>query len=217
MENLIEAVVSLQERLQRAGIPSVVVGGLALSVWGEPRATRDVDVRVLLGRDEAHRLLSALADEYALLADEPLETLRKMGFLFVQDRTGVRLDLLLADTDFDRKVVERARPVEIAPGKVILVCSAEDLLIYKWISTHPRDDENAASIVHRQGDALDDAYIQHWLEQLERALDDSTGLSPALLWVLAPSSRATAHSCPTGGLHGPLAASAIRTHQYKLD
>lgn len=174
MENLIEALWVLQERLRREGIASAVVGGIALSVWGEPRATRDVDLRVLLGRKEAHRLLAVLANDYVLLAEDPLATLRKMGFLFVQDQSGVRLDLLLADTAFDREVVRRARPVEMAPGKVIQVCSPEDLLIYKLISTRPRDHEDAASIVYRQGGALDDEYIERWLRAFELALDDST-------------------------------------------
>lgn len=174
MENLIEALWVLQERLRQEGIASAVVGGIALSVWGEPRATRDVDLRVLLSRDEAARLIAVLSDDYVLLAEDPLATLRKMGFLFVQDQTGVRLDLLLADTEFDREVIRRARPVVIGPEKVIYVCSAEDLLIYKLISTRPRDHEDAASIVYRQGDALDDAYVEHWLRQFELALDDST-------------------------------------------
>lgn len=177
MENLLEAVASLQERLQRAGIPSAVIGGLALSIWGEPRATRDVDVRVLLGREEAARLVMLLADTYVPLADDPLETLQKMGFLFVQDPAGVRLDLLLADTEFDREVVRRARPIEVASDRVVYVCSAEDLLIYKLISTRPRDYEDAVSIIHRQGDSLDDQYVEHWLRQFERALDDSTLLA----------------------------------------
>lgn len=174
MENLIESLWILQERLRREGILSAAVGGIALSVWGEPRATRDVDVRILLGREDAIRLLHALTDEYVFLADDPPETLRKRGFLFIQDQAGVRLDLLLADTTFDQEAVRRARPVEIGPGKVIYVCSPEDLLIYKLISTRPRDHEDAASIVHRQGDALDDEYIEHWLRQFEQALDDST-------------------------------------------
>lgn len=177
MENLLEAVVVLQERLRRQGISSAVVGGIALSIWGEPRATRDVDVRVLLGRKDAARLLAVLADDYTFLADEPLEMLRKMGFLFIQDRTGLRLDLLLADTDFDREAVQRARPVEIAPGKVMYVCSAEDLLIYKLISTRSRDYEDAVSIARRQGDALDDEYVECWLRQFEQALNDSTLLA----------------------------------------
>ncbi len=171
---MIESLWALQERLRREGIPSAAVGGIALSVWGEPRATRDVDVRVLLGREEASRLLPVLADEYLLLADDPLGTLKKLGFLFVQDRRGVRLDLLLADTEFDREVIRRAQPVEIEAGKVIYLCSAEDLLIYKLISTRPRDHEDAAGIVHRQGDTLNDEYVEGWLRQFEQALDDST-------------------------------------------
>lgn len=50
----------------------------------------------------------------------------------------------------------------------------EDLIIYKLVSTRPRDHEDAAGVVRRQGDALDDRYILQWLELLERALDDST-------------------------------------------
>ncbi len=57
MENLFESLVSLQERLHRSGISSAVIGGVAVGVWGEPRVTRDVDVKVLLGRDDAPRLL----------------------------------------------------------------------------------------------------------------------------------------------------------------
>jgi hypothetical protein len=37
-----------------------------------------------------------------------------------------------------------------------------------------RDHEDAAGVVRRQGDALDDAYVLDWLRQFEQALDDST-------------------------------------------
>jgi len=36
------------------------------------------------------------------------------------------------------------------------------------------DHEDAASVVRRQGDKLDDSYVLHWLGQFEHALDDST-------------------------------------------
>ncbi len=177
MERLFESIVALQERLRKAGIPSAVIGGLALSVWGEPRVTRDVDVKVLLRRDEASRLLEAIAADYVPLSDEPLQTLARLGFLFVKDRWGTRIDLLLSDTEFDAEAIRRARPVELAPGTTVYVCTAEDLLIYKLISTRPRDYEDAVSIIRRQGDALDDAYVMDWLHRFEQALDDSTLVS----------------------------------------
>ncbi len=171
---LLESLAHLQKRLREAGIPSAAVGGIALSVWGEPRATRDVDVRVLLRRKEAARLLEVLGTEYVALSDDPLQTLIHFGFLFVEDRWGTRLDLLLSDTDFDAEGVQRARSVELMPGLSVDVCSAEDLLIYKLISTRSRDHEDAVSIIRRQGDTLDDAYVLNWLRQFEQALDDST-------------------------------------------
>lgn len=62
----------------------------------------------------------------------------------------------------------------LGPGLVARVCSAEDLIVYKLISTRLRDYEDAASVIRRQGDALDDAYVLDWLHQFEQALDDST-------------------------------------------
>ncbi|MFQ6101787.1 MAG: hypothetical protein ACE5OS_11225 [Anaerolineae bacterium] len=41
MENLFESLVALQDRLRQAGIPSAVIGGVAVGVWGEPRVTRE--------------------------------------------------------------------------------------------------------------------------------------------------------------------------------
>jgi len=64
VENLFESLVALQDRLRRAGVSSAVIGGMAVGVWGEPRVTRDVDVKILLGRDDAPRLLEVIAPDY---------------------------------------------------------------------------------------------------------------------------------------------------------
>ena len=61
-------------------------------------------------------------------------------------------------------------------------CSPEDLIIYKMISTRARDYEDAMSVVHRQGDVLDDRYVIKWLRQFELALDDSTLVTQYQQW-----------------------------------
>lgn len=174
MESLFESTVALQDRLRRAGILSAVIGGVAVGMWGEPRVTRDVDVKVLLERDDAPRLLKVLAPDYESLIDDPLRSLSHTGILFVQDDLGTRLDLLLSETTFDAEAIRRAKPMELELGLVAHICSAEDLIIYKLVSTRQRDYEDAVSIVRRQGDALDDAYVVRWLRQFEQALADST-------------------------------------------
>jgi len=58
---------------------SIVIGGLAVSVWGEPRFTKDADLKVLLQREDAGRLLAALPPEYRLLSSEREKLLQQLG------------------------------------------------------------------------------------------------------------------------------------------
>ncbi len=41
MESLVRSIRRLQQRLLEADIPSIVIGGVAVALWGEPRLTRD--------------------------------------------------------------------------------------------------------------------------------------------------------------------------------
>src|SRR5205814_2028788 len=82
VEHLVESVAALQRRLEQAGVPSIVIGGLAVSAWGEPRVTRDADLKVLLNRESGQQLLNVLGSEYVSLIAEPLQALRGSGMLF---------------------------------------------------------------------------------------------------------------------------------------
>jgi hypothetical protein len=164
----------LQQRLREAGIASAVIGGIAVGVWARPRTTLDVDLKILLDRDSADRLLRILQPDYAPLQSDPRQALRRNGVLFVKDADGIRIDLQLADVSFDETAIGRARSIELEPGFAAQVCTAEDLLIYKLISTRPQDHVDVENIIRRQGDRLDDRYVLKWLRQFELALDDST-------------------------------------------
>ncbi len=173
MENLLQSILALQQRLSEEEILSIVIGGLAVATWGEPRLTRDVDLKVLLSRQDADRLLDILSTEYVPLTSQPKKMLRGQGLIFVQDTAGTRLDIMLADTPYDILAIERGRDVEVQPGIAVRVCSPEDLIIYKIISTRLRDHEDIRGVVRRQGNALDDDYVLGWLDQFEEALADS--------------------------------------------
>ncbi|GMU55252.1 MAG: hypothetical protein AMXMBFR33_43980 [Candidatus Xenobia bacterium] len=171
MEQVWSALLEAQSRLEGAGIQSAVIGGIAVAVWGLPRATQDVDLKVLLTRAQADRLLGTLFPQGC-----PAETrtfLQRNGILFVQQDGGVRVDYLLSDTSFDRSAIERRVEALVAPEVRAQVCTAEDLIVYKLLSTRPRDYEDAVGIVARQRNRLDVEYVRSWLGQFEQALDDS--------------------------------------------
>lgn len=173
MQNLVRSVVDFQHRLEQAGIPSAVIGGLAVSAWGEPRLTRRADLKVLARRDERSRILQLLEDFTPLHAD-PDEALRRHGVAFFHDPAGTRIDVMLGETSFDETAIGRARLIELQPGLAGRVCSAEDLIVYKSVSLRAQDRLDVEGIIRRQGDRLDDGYVEDWLRQFEQALDDST-------------------------------------------
>ncbi len=55
MDDLFRSIQALQKRLGAAGIPSIVIGGVAVAAWGDPRVTRDVDLKVLLAEYKSLR------------------------------------------------------------------------------------------------------------------------------------------------------------------
>lgn len=167
MDAVLAALTRAQLRLESAGIASAVIGGLAVSVWGNPRLTQDVDFKVLLARDEARLLLEVF---FPMGAPAEVEAfLQRNGILFVKSD-----DCLLSDTEFDRAAVQRRVKVDVAAGVSAYVCTAEDLIIYKLISTRGRDLDDARSVIGKQRGSLDRDYILGWLRQFEAALDDST-------------------------------------------
>jgi hypothetical protein len=80
----------------------------------------------------------------------------------------------LAEMGFDQHAITRKQKVEVQPGLIISVCSPEDLIIYKLISTRVQDQEDVRGIVQHQHRTLDHQYVEEWLSQFEQALDDST-------------------------------------------
>lgn len=174
MQNLFQSILILQKILSEAGIDSIVIGGIAVAIWGEPRLTRDADLKISLQCQDAERLISVISPDYKFLLPDPTLSIQKQAMLFIQDKFGTRLDLLLADTPYDLMAIKRGKAVEVTPGVTILLCSPEDLVIYKLVSTRQRDHEDAKSVIRRQENKLADKYIISWLKQFEQALDDST-------------------------------------------
>jgi len=174
VDTLVESVRQIQNRLETAGIPSVLIGGLAAAVWGTPRGTQDVDLKIMLKRDEARRLMDILGNDFVPFQIDPLAALRGSGIVFVRDQLETRIDLALADTAFDESAIIRGRMVDLMPEMPVRVCSPEDLIVYKLLAPRGRDYDDIVGIIQRQQDALDDAYVIRWLKEFESALDDST-------------------------------------------
>jgi hypothetical protein len=159
------------ELLRRNAIPYALVGGMAASLRGQPRATADVDL--IIGADLAVTLaLAATLDSTAfrpLFSDIASVIERSFILPLRHRRTNVRIDLALGLSGFEQQAISRAKPIDIG-GYSILVVTAEDLLIMKVLAGRPQDEQDARSIVTAQGKNLDWGYCQTVAKDLGDAL-----------------------------------------------
>ena len=166
--------VKIAEILSKLNIPYAVTGGYAVSVWGRPRSTFDVDVIVQLLEPEAKRLAEALKkisemsyvdEEMVLRAVE-----RKGEFNFVHIESGIKVDFwVIKKNDFSQGQLRRRLPKKIL-GKMVYFISPEDLILNKLLwykqSESSRQLEDVESILKISGSKLDKKYLARWTEKL---------------------------------------------------
>lgn len=74
MTRLLEALLRVTADLEDLGVRWALVGGLAVSVWVEPRTTRDIDLAIAVENDrQAERLIRNLKARGYILLPEHFE------------------------------------------------------------------------------------------------------------------------------------------------
>ena len=62
--------------LEREAVPYMIIGGIANLIWGEPRATLDVDVTVLVPPGAVEDFIASVAREFTILVSDPEQFVR---------------------------------------------------------------------------------------------------------------------------------------------
>ncbi len=119
--------------LTELGVPFALVGGLAVSAWGEPRYTRDVDLAVAAETDEqAERLVHGLSarryEIVTIIEQARTKRLATARLRRAEDRS-VFIDLLFASSGIEPELAAAAVRIEGLP-----VGSVGHLLALKVLS-----------------------------------------------------------------------------------
>ncbi len=173
LESLFKQAAELQALLRELRIPHAFIGGIANSILGEPRATLDADVLILVDDQDIEDLIRRLKTRSLPLMPKAASFARRSRVIPCAFPSGLRADLVLADIDFENALIKRARSRSVASSLKLRLCTAEDLIIMKMVSTRAKDRGDVEGIVRRQREKLDTAYITKWLKDFEGALERS--------------------------------------------
>jgi predicted nucleotidyltransferase len=181
MKNVTETLHLMVKLLDGLSIDYAVMGDFAVRAHGVPRPTYDIDLTIVLQRDQAPELFSSLRD-HGFVIPEAYETgwidqIKELPLLklrrYIRDES-LDVDLFLVESEFLAEVMKR-RSRQDAEGQLLWVVRPEDLVLFKLLAGRPRDLGDVSDILFIQG-PLDEAYVRRWApelgigQSLERAL-----------------------------------------------
>lgn len=157
--------------LNKQKINYLVIGGIAVSVMGNPRETIDIDICIFIKKSEVKNFLDK-AEMCGFIVDkgEMMKQVRATGCFNIVDGK-VRIDFLVASHKFEKNAFERKIPVEIH-GVKGWYPTAEDLILFKIVSGRLQDLADAENIAIRHSGKLDKKYLLSWAQKLSDEAED---------------------------------------------
>lgn len=155
-------------RLEALRLLYAITGSIASNFWGVPRLTHDVDVLIVLEAAHIPLLTTAFAEPY-YLSESALREAVRCGSLFnvIDTIRGFKADFWVSTGDaFCQSMLQRRRQVELIPGLLAYLGSAEDVLLHKlvWNKITPSERQlaDASGIAAVQVNKLDLHYLRDW-------------------------------------------------------
>lgn len=158
--------------LEQAEIPYMLTGSFASNLYGNARATQDIDLVITATLDQLSRMKSLLpeSDYYFDLAAAKEAATRKSMFNILSIGHGWKIDLIFQKPGaFAREAFSRRASAQI-DGVNLIASTAEDLIIAKldWarMGESSRQIDDVAGILKIQQSSIDRAYIENWVREL---------------------------------------------------
>jgi predicted nucleotidyltransferase len=169
----------------------LVVGAIAVDIYGRSRYSLDLDVAVALSDEKTEEALFAVIknpNRYTIISpdrgtkrDDPaLDTpsdLENVRLVRLRNKhTGIQIGILLVNDEklrygVDRKSFTRAREFHLGDNDTILLPSPENLILMKLYARRGGDKSDASdifSIILEHSDDLDGEFLHEQAKELDR-------------------------------------------------
>lgn len=169
-----ELLAKIVEILSDLKIPYAITGGFAISVWGHPRSTNDIDIIVEMAEKNIKPLISKMTViKKSIYADEDMvrdAMEHKSEFNFIDPDMGVKVDFfVLADNAYNKLKIKRAILRDVFGVTKAYFVSPEDLILSKLLwgkeSSSWKQREDVKTVLNNSKIKLDYKYINGWAEK----------------------------------------------------
>jgi len=169
MTRLEAALLEVSAILDELLIPYMLIGGLAVAQWEEPRATLDIDITIWVEPDRLELTVSELCLRLAPKPKEPLAFVRETRVLPASTSQGIPVDLIFAMWPMEREAIQNAVERSVA-GKTFHVVPLDYLLFLKLTSNRAKDLDDAERLLRRHRGRFHAAWLEARLAEISEAL-----------------------------------------------
>lgn len=169
LDRLLDPLAALMRWFREDDLRGSVIGGVAASLRGKPRLTKDIDA-VILEADAEALLRSGAKFGFTPRIPDAAEFSRQTGVLLLRYAPGnIDIDISLGALPFEDEIVDRSTWIDVG-GLRLRVASAEDIIIMKAVARRPRDMMDIENIIQATPD-LDIDRIRRWVREFSSVLD----------------------------------------------
>ncbi len=155
---------------EKQNIPYMLSGSVAMSLYTQPRFTRDYDFVVNLKNEHNNELLKNFTGDYYINDESVKDAIsRKTMFNIIDHKSGYKADfMILKDDPFRQTEFLRQKKMKFL-DMMISVVSPEDLLLSKiiWIQKIQSGVQMEDIKLLSQVEGLDWSYINNWIKELK--------------------------------------------------
>lgn len=159
LASLVGVIGQLIDRLEASRLPYALGGAVAYSSWGEPRATRDVDLNIWVEPEALPEAFDVLAAA-GVTIDRPRAVAEAADRgLFVGWHGEYRVDVFVPSIPFYAEALARRVRVRLA-GRGTWVLSPEVLAVFKMLFFRAKDLRDLERLLVVQGSRFDQAFVR---------------------------------------------------------
>jgi hypothetical protein len=169
---LLEEVFSkLVSFLNKEKLEYIIIGGIAVGVLGEPRVTGDIDVDILLEKNDVADFLEKIKKSgFKTNKQKSIERAKKTN-IFQIDYKDYHVDFIIASIELEKEAFRRKKAITLHGVKAFFP-TPEDLILLKIIPGRPKDLIDAENVAIRNKGKLDTRYLKNWAQRLSDETED---------------------------------------------
>ena len=157
--------------LQEAGLPYMVVGSVASTVYGEIRTTYDCDIVVDAPWPDVLGFIGGFGQDYYVSEEAARDAWnRRSMFNIIHFASGNKADIICRKGHEYAGVAFGRRRRDLALGVEVELATPEDIILAKlqWSKKgeSERQYRDALGVAKAQRPSLDLAYLTHWADDL---------------------------------------------------